>query len=202
MRGHRAGTDGRSDKGAFGLADRRRSRRFQAIFLTLALATGLAAAKTGHRIHFSDGRSMDVISFRLDGNQAVLALSGGGQLTIDAARVTRVEPVEIEDPPSPEAAHVPSPPPTAPAPEAPPQATATPAPEEGPAAQSIEDLIREAAARHGLEADLLAAVIAVESGYRPTAVSPKGAMGLMQLMPGTAKELAVTGPFDPAQSID
>ena len=74
-----------------------------------------------------------------------------------------------------------------------------------PAASSdlpYADLIRAAAARHRIDPDLLAAVVAVESGFRPDAVSPVGAQGLMQLMPGTQSDLGVADPFDPAVSLD
>jgi soluble lytic murein transglycosylase-like protein len=60
----------------------------------------------------------------------------------------------------------------------------------------------EAARRHGLEPALVAAVVAVESGFRADAVSPKGAQGLMQLMPGTARSLGVANAFDPAANLD
>jgi peptidoglycan DL-endopeptidase CwlO len=62
-------------------------------------------------------------------------------------------------------------------------------------------LFTRAAAQHGVPAVLLAAVAKVESGYNPKAVSPAGAQGLMQLMPGTAAGLGVD-PFDPAQAVD
>jgi soluble lytic murein transglycosylase-like protein len=66
--------------------------------------------------------------------------------------------------------------------------------------------LREAAAaaarRHGLDPELVIAVAAVESGFRPEAVSPKGAQGLMQLMPRTAEALGVENAFDPAQNLD
>ncbi len=62
-------------------------------------------------------------------------------------------------------------------------------------------IIREAAIQAGLNEDLLLAVIAVESDFRPGAVSPKGAMGLMQLMPDTADALGVARPFDPRENV-
>lgn len=63
------------------------------------------------------------------------------------------------------------------------------------------DLFARAAAKTGLSASLLSAVAKVESDYDPSAVSPAGAEGLMQLMPGTAQDLGVN-PFDPAQAVD
>jgi len=64
------------------------------------------------------------------------------------------------------------------------------------------DLFTAASRRYGVPATLLSAVARQESGYDPRAVSPAGAQGLMQLMPGTAKSLGVQNSFDPAQSID
>ncbi|HET9423561.1 MAG TPA: transglycosylase SLT domain-containing protein [Nocardioides sp.] len=63
-------------------------------------------------------------------------------------------------------------------------------------------LFESAGARYGVDPTLLAAVAEQESGYRPDAVSPAGAQGLMQLMPATARGLGVTDSFDPAQAVD
>jgi soluble lytic murein transglycosylase-like protein len=65
----------------------------------------------------------------------------------------------------------------------------------------FESTISEHATRMGVAADLVRAVIQVESAFNPRAVSSKGAMGLMQLMPATARDLGVTDPFDPADNI-
>jgi len=67
--------------------------------------------------------------------------------------------------------------------------------------EQFEPLIREHAARHALRVELVRAVIQVESGYNPRARSPKGAMGLMQLMPATARQLGVRNAYDPAENI-
>jgi len=64
-----------------------------------------------------------------------------------------------------------------------------------------DSLVQEHASRHSLRPELVRAVIQVESGFNPLARSPKGAMGLMQLMPATARQLGVSNAFDPGENI-
>jgi len=68
--------------------------------------------------------------------------------------------------------------------------------------QNLTPLIEHFARLHQVEPQLVAAVVAVESGFDPAAVSPKGATGAMQLMPATAARYGVTNRADPAQNID
>ncbi len=65
----------------------------------------------------------------------------------------------------------------------------------------FEPLVQEYATRQSIRPELVRAVIQVESGFNPSATSPKGAMGLMQLMPQTARELGVSNAYDPEENI-
>jgi soluble lytic murein transglycosylase-like protein len=69
------------------------------------------------------------------------------------------------------------------------------------AAERYDDLVVTHANRNGLRPELVRAVIQVESAFNPRARSPKGAMGLMQLMPATARTLGVVNPYDPEDNI-
>ena len=75
------------------------------------------------------------------------------------------------------------------------------APRPAVAAPAFDSLIGHHASLNGVRPELVRAVVKVESGFNPKAVSPKGAQGLMQLMPGTARQFGVSNPFDPEENI-
>jgi membrane-bound lytic murein transglycosylase MltF len=71
-----------------------------------------------------------------------------------------------------------------------------------PGSQSMNEVINAVSSRHHLDPDLINSVIHAESGFNPKAVSPKGAQGLMQLMPQTASRLGVSDSFDPSANVE
>jgi soluble lytic murein transglycosylase-like protein len=76
-----------------------------------------------------------------------------------------------------------------------------PAPEVVAAATGIDEAVEKIAAEHAVPAELLHSVIKVESNYNPNAVSSKGALGLMQLIPATARRFGVSDVFNPVENI-
>ena len=156
----------------------------------LAVALGLlgiAAPARAELVFFATGRSMSVKSHRVDGDSLVIALRGGGEVVLDRSLVTRIEADEVPYP-EPEAEVAPVPP------------GASQTSDAGPA--QYTELIDKLAAAQGVDAKLVKALIQVESAYKPRATSRKGAMGLMQLMPDTARQYAVSDPYDVRANIE
>jgi hypothetical protein len=158
------------------------ARKIVVVLLALML---LAAARpaSAELIFFSAGRSMSVAGHRFDGDSITVSLRGGGEMTFDRGLITMIAPDEVPDP-EPE--------------------MAGPA---RPAAGLIENasydpLIESASTLHGVPARLVKAMIQVESAYQPRARSQKGAMGLMQLMPQTARQYRAINPYDPRANIE
>ncbi len=69
-------------------------------------------------------------------------------------------------------------------------------------APTLDEVVSAASGKHQIDPDLITSVIHAESGFNPRALSPKGAQGLMQLMPGTANKLGVANAYDPAANVD
>ena len=148
-------------------------------FVSVVLGAHAASAEI---VFFNTGRTLSVKSHRVDGDALVLTLRGGGEMVCDNAIVARFAPDEVPYPePEPE-----------------------PAPVVLASSPSVPygDIIDKLAAEQGVPVKLVRAVIQVESAYNERARSPKGAMGLMQLMPATARQYAVADPYDPATNIE
>jgi len=154
-------------------------------------------AGAASEVVFVHGKTMEIESYRQEGNAVFLRLPGGGEMAVMADHV-----VEIRSADGRTVAL------TAPTPPSAPGDSATAEPGAGTAERrtrgvgGLRKTVDEAAARHGVDPELVRAIIQVESAWDPRAVSPAGAMGLMQLMPATVKARGVTDPFDPVQNIE
>lgn len=169
-------------------------------FAALLVAAGSLAAPAGASaeiVTLASGRTLSVRSVRFDGDTATLALRGGGELECAATLIKAVGPDEV---PYPEPDLGESAAQAASATE--PAARRTLADLAGEESRPYLPLIEAAARRHRVDPRLVHAVITVESRFQAHARSRKGAMGLMQLMPATARDLQVTDPWDPAANID
>ena len=149
-----------------------------AFFLVVRPAAAPASAEL---VLLTTGRTMAVTGHLVEGDRVVLYLPNGGEIVCDRSLIVRIVPD--------------------PAPPTPVLAVAAPPPPPMPA-RPFAEIIDAVSVRHGVNPALVYAVIEVESAYRPAARSPKGAMGLMQLMPATVKRYAVTDPFDPTANIE
>lgn len=144
------------------------------------------AAANAEIVVLTSGNTLTVRSHRFEGDSIVLQMRSGGEVTCDRSLVEKVLADEIpyQEPTDP----------------------ATPAPAlkilsaELPSSPYGE-IITTLAEAHGVDPMLVRALIQVESNYKPKARSHKGAMGLMQLMPSTAREYNVRNPYDPKANI-
>jgi len=150
--------------------------RLRHILASIGLATALslfAGSARAEYVVLRSGARLNVTSYELLGDKYRLQMIGG-VAEVPAAEVLGIEPQDVFDPlPEPLTANTP-----------------------------FSEIIRQAASRYGVDADLIHCLIAVESNFNPKAVSRKNARGLMQLMPRTAAHLGVKNIFDPRENVD
>lgn len=168
------------------------------IFAFCLLPFVLISDASADIVVFKNGRSMSARSYTVDGDTATIVLRAGGEVTFPASIVDRVDPDEVpfdspdarEDAPVPLAQGKPAGPP------------AEIVPDAVLAARPFADLISTVAASHKVDARLVHAVIEQESNYQARARSKKGARGLMQLMPATARQYGVSNSYDPKSNLE
>jgi hypothetical protein len=141
-------------------------------------------------VYLSSGKTLSVKSHRIEGDSVILTMRNGGEVTCDKSIIQKIvgDEVPYEEP---RAEQVP--------------VAADPA--TGLVDASLlegtpyGEIIAAMSEAHGVDPMLVRALIQVESNYRPRAKSNKGAMGLMQLMPSTARQYKVRNPYDPTANI-
>ena len=149
-----------------------------ALLVSCLVVRPAAAPAAAELVLLTTGRTLAISGHAFEGDRVVLYLRNGGEIVCDRSLIVRIEP------------------------------DAAPAPlvrvvvESPLPARPFAEIIDAVSVRHGVPSALVYALIEVESAYRPAARSPKGAMGLMQLMPATAKQYALTDPFDPMANIE
>jgi soluble lytic murein transglycosylase-like protein len=149
----------------------------RALLAAFTLSLLAAPAARADIALLANGQTMKIAGIRQDQGMLWLGLKDGGEVALPPDQVRGVLPDEFVEEVLEEIAAA-------------------------PAGSDLRALATAAARRHGLDPDLVLALVQVESAFRPDAISPKGAQGLTQLMPGTARELGVKDALDPAQNLD
>lgn len=147
--------------------------RLMRLLLPCAFLFAAAPSLRAEYIDLRNGQRLHVTSYQLIGEKYRLRLAGG-VVEIAADEVVSIEPEDRFAP-------------------LPPEAIAT---------APFREIVKAAATRYSLDADLISSVIAAESNFDPKAISKRNARGLMQLLPETAARLGVRNIFDPQENID
>jgi soluble lytic murein transglycosylase-like protein len=179
--------------------------------VALVLCLGAATPVRADTAVLRNGRTLSITDFRSEGDRIVLVMDGGGEITLPNGQIMAIrrEPAPATAPaalPEPDDALRLGPPPA--------DATRLDAAPPGDEREirilpgqvfdrvALRGLAARIARKHAVDETLIQAVIEVESRYDAFAVSPRGAMGLMQLMPRTAARFDVRNTFDPIQNVD
>jgi hypothetical protein len=158
--------------------------------IRLGIAAGVlvgafASTASAEIVYLTSGRTLSVKAHRDEGQAVILTLRAGGEVSCDKGLIVKIEPDEVPHP--------------------------DPAPAQDPAdprdpsilqTTPYGEIISALSEAHGVDPLLVRALIQVESNYQPRARSSKGAMGLMQIMPATAREYRVRNPYDPRTNIE
>jgi soluble lytic murein transglycosylase-like protein len=172
-----------------------RPRRLLLCLLMSAFALGSVTRVTAEQIFFANGRSMSVKDYRIDGDIITVTLRQGGEASFDRSLVMAIRADEMPavDEAAPAAAVV---------------ASVTALQQSARAAHApldsrpFADLIETVSLRHGVDPELVHAVVMAESNYQPRAKSGAGARGLMQVMPETAEDFGIKGLYDPQNNLE
>jgi hypothetical protein len=176
---------------------------FRNLFLSIASIcafASMAVPASAEIVFLSSGKTLSVKGHRMEGDSVVLLLRSGGEVTCDKTLIEKivadevpheqlVQLVQLIEPVTPK-----------------PAAVGTSGQALAVAPGVLEQtpygaIIATVSQAHGVDPMLVRALIQVESNYRPRARSSKGAMGLMQLMPATARQYKVRNPYDPTANI-
>ena len=166
------------------------------------LQFAFSSAARAEIVVFKNGRTMSVKSHRVSGEMATVQLRDGGEVTFPASIVDRVDPDEVPYPEPSKSVIESVDTPKALAEGRPAESVGITIPDEVLATRPFADLIASVAASHAVDARLVHAVIEQESNYQARARSKKGARGLMQLMPATARQYGVRNSYDPKANIE
>jgi soluble lytic murein transglycosylase-like protein len=157
-----------------------------------AFALGSVTRVDAEQIFFATGRSMSVKNYRVDGNVITVTLRGGGEASFDKALVTAIKADELPDVEESAVTVVMAP-----------ALLQSARPAHAPLdARPFADLIETVSLKHGVDPELVHAVVQAESNYRPHAKSYMGARGLMQVMPNTARDFGIRDLYDPQNNLE
>lgn len=158
---------------------------------TCVLLVAVASGASAEIVKMTSGGTLSVKTHRTEGESVILTMRDGGEVTCDKSLIEKIVADEVPHPDP-----------------VPAQAAAQPTADTVQDRISLlkdsvySDLIAAAAEAHGVDPILVQALIQVESNYKPRARSSKGAMGLMQIMPATAREYGVRNAYDPKANIE